>query len=359
MTCQCVLLCVCIRARVGLETTPPLTTSHIAQQTKVVMLHRFFILPARFGLNEIEELTRLIQEAVCVDNDFEITECAAEANTIITKLVQIKRLERELRCLHLAGDVVVFKALECERLLSSPVALDCQRAWCVYSPHKSEGKPGAIVNLTHQDPSQSLTTVDVSTDTGYQEDMSEPTTTEVGSTCAPKHTIVTPASLLRRESSADPSSHVYNRGLPFSNSGEKYACQRWTPSVYKNAGLISNFESLKLARILQGDHVGERAYSTASASLKAYDRELVSANETLVLEGFGKKFVAMTDEYLRTGAIQEASITWASDELIILQTFWKCHGVGAVTARGTPSCLSCRIAILMNQSGILRGAIEI
>lgn len=49
-----------------------------------------------------------------------------------------------------------------------------------------------------------------------------------------------------------------------------YSCQRPTPVYSPNAGFIEALKEVRTLRILEGDQVGVRAYSTSIASLSAY-----------------------------------------------------------------------------------------
>ena len=55
-----------------------------------------------------------------------------------------------------------------------------------------------------------------------------------------------------------------------------YSCQRPTPSDPPNAPFIEQLVKIRKQRILTGDHVGVRAYSTSIASLSAYPHHLQS-----------------------------------------------------------------------------------
>jgi DNA polymerase IV len=57
---------------------------------------------------------------------------------------------------------------------------------------------------------------------------------------------------------------------------QPYSCQRPTPSTPPNAGFIDELKTIRKIRVLAGDSIGVRAYSTSIASIAAYPYPLQS-----------------------------------------------------------------------------------
>lgn len=65
-----------------------------------------------------------------------------------------------------------------------------------------------------------------------------------------------------------------------------YSCQRPTPVDPPNSQFIEELKSIRLLRLLQGDQIGVRAYSTSVSALSAYPHEIQSPQGTLPLYVF-------------------------------------------------------------------------
>ncbi|KAG9944156.1 DNA polymerase beta-like protein, partial [Aureobasidium melanogenum] len=120
---------------------------------------------------------------------------------------------------------------------------------------------------------------------------------------------------------------------PWVQNEVKYACQRSTPAGSPNASFIAQLEKIKLARLLTGDEIGVRAYSTSIASLAAYPYKLSSAREILYLPGCDAKIANLYVEFANYGKIQEADNAENDEGLKIQRLFYNIWGVGATTAR--------------------------
>ena len=59
-----------------------------------------------------------------------------------------------------------------------------------------------------------------------------------------------------------------------------YSCQRPTPNHPLNTGFIDELKSIRTLRVLQGDKIGVRAYSTSIASIAAYPYQIQSPQGT-------------------------------------------------------------------------------
>lgn len=113
-----------------------------------------------------------------------------------------------------------------------------------------------------------------------------------------------------------------------------YACERSTPPNPPNRVFIDQLEKIKLARILTGDEIGVRAYSTSIASLAAYPHTLSNIREVLALPGCDTKIAQLFHEWrTNDGRIQAVVDIENDDALNILHLFWEIWGVGAKTAR--------------------------
>lgn len=113
-----------------------------------------------------------------------------------------------------------------------------------------------------------------------------------------------------------------------------YACERSTPPNSPNRVFIDQLEKIKLARILTGDEIGVRAYSTSIASLAAYPHTLSNTREILSLPGCDTKIAHLFHEWkTNEGRIQAVVDIENDDALNILHLFWEIWGVGAKTAR--------------------------
>lgn len=113
----------------------------------------------------------------------------------------------------------------------------------------------------------------------------------------------------------------------------KYACQRSTPADPPNEAFIAELKKIKLARLLTGDEIGVRAYSTSIASLAAYPHKLSNPREILLLPGCDAKIANLYIEYANHGIVQEAQDAEENEELKVLRVFYDIWGVGATTAR--------------------------
>ncbi|KAF2100360.1 Nucleotidyltransferase [Rhizodiscina lignyota] len=114
----------------------------------------------------------------------------------------------------------------------------------------------------------------------------------------------------------------------------KYACQRSTPTDQANADFIAELKKIKLARLLTGDEIGVRAYSTSIAALAAYPYKVGNPKEILQLPGCDVKIANLWIEWRnndgKIGAAEEAE---EDETMQVLKRFYDIWGVGATTAR--------------------------
>lgn len=116
-------------------------------------------------------------------------------------------------------------------------------------------------------------------------------------------------------------------------AGVKYACERHTPPDPPNTDFIEQLKKIKLARLLTGDEIGVRAYSTSIASIAAYPYKFVNPREILHLPGCDTKIANLYIDYINTGKVKPAEDAESNEELKVLRLFYDIWGVGATTAR--------------------------
>ncbi|KAI5203978.1 Nucleotidyltransferase [Aureobasidium subglaciale] len=120
---------------------------------------------------------------------------------------------------------------------------------------------------------------------------------------------------------------------PWVQNDVKYACQRATPADPPNTEFIAQLDKIKLARLLTGDEIGVRAYSTSIAAIAAYPYKFSSAREIMHLPGCDAKIANLFVEFANYGKIAEAEDAENNDELKVTKLFYNIWGVGATTAR--------------------------
>ena len=113
-----------------------------------------------------------------------------------------------------------------------------------------------------------------------------------------------------------------------------YSCERATPLHPPNEAFIEQLKKIKLARVLTGDDIGVRAYSTSIASLAAYPHVLTHTNEILALPGCDHKIAQLFHEWRTSNGHLQAITDMDSDPVLsVLRLFYEIWGVGATTAR--------------------------
>ncbi|KAF2156412.1 Nucleotidyltransferase [Myriangium duriaei CBS 260.36] len=114
---------------------------------------------------------------------------------------------------------------------------------------------------------------------------------------------------------------------------QQYACQRVTLANGPNDAFLSELKEIRTARLLTGDEIGVRAYSTSIASIAAYPYALRSPKEILRLPGCDVKIANLFVEHANTGRVHAADAARRDPELKVLRLFYEIWGVGATTAR--------------------------
>ncbi|KKO97133.1 high-affinity nickel transporter [Trichoderma harzianum] len=112
-----------------------------------------------------------------------------------------------------------------------------------------------------------------------------------------------------------------------------YSCQRPSLVDPPNAAFIAELKAIRTLRLLRGDQVGVRAYSTSIASLAAYPFPLQRPQEIERLPGCGPKIAKLYQQWTSNGCTDETSTAKTDTELVVLKTFYDIWGVGDVTAR--------------------------
>ncbi len=116
--------------------------------------------------------------------------------------------------------------------------------------------------------------------------------------------------------------------------GKIYACQRVTLPNPPNEPFLAELRKIKMARLLRGDEIGVRAYSTSIAALAAFPRPLKSTREVLALPGCDTKIAHLFHEWrTNEGRIEEVEEIERDEQLRVLRIFYEIWGVGATTAR--------------------------
>ncbi|KND88501.1 DNA polymerase type-X family protein pol4 [Tolypocladium ophioglossoides CBS 100239] len=112
-----------------------------------------------------------------------------------------------------------------------------------------------------------------------------------------------------------------------------YSCQRPTPVNPPNAAFIDELKNIRTLRLLQGDQIGVRAYSTSIATLSAYPHTFQGPRELARLPGCGAKIVELYQEWRETGQTKETADAGSEPKMAVLQFFYDIWGVGDTTAR--------------------------
>ncbi|TID15260.1 terminal deoxynucleotidyl transferas-like protein [Venturia nashicola] len=113
----------------------------------------------------------------------------------------------------------------------------------------------------------------------------------------------------------------------------RYSCQRSTPANPPNESFIEILKQIRFARLLVGDEIGVRAYSTFIAAVAAYPYAINNPREILRLPGCDVKLANLWIEWKNFGHVKEAEASENDEEMKGLKIFYDIWGVGATTAR--------------------------
>ncbi|KAI1771807.1 Nucleotidyltransferase [Hypoxylon cercidicola] len=112
-----------------------------------------------------------------------------------------------------------------------------------------------------------------------------------------------------------------------------YSCERPTPVNPPNDPFIMELKKVRTLRILEGDEVGVRAYSTAIAALAAYPYLISQPAEVVRLPGCNEKIAALYRQWEANGFLEEVDNAKRDPKLSALQLFYNIWGVAATTAK--------------------------
>lgn len=89
-----------------------------------------------------------------------------------------------------------------------------------------------------------------------------------------------------------------------------YSCQRPTPVNAPNAAFVNELKKVRDLRLLQGDQIGVRAYSTAIATLAAYPHGLLGPHGAYMGPEKRKRWWSYYGASAPWGRLEKASLTW-------------------------------------------------
>ncbi|TEY33694.1 hypothetical protein BOTCAL_0668g00050, partial [Botryotinia calthae] len=112
-----------------------------------------------------------------------------------------------------------------------------------------------------------------------------------------------------------------------------HSCERPTPLTSPNDPFINQLKTIKLKRLLDGDPIAVRAYSTSIASIAAYPYPLRSPNELIRLPGCDQKIANLLHQFLNTGNVDEVLDFEQNSRMQVLKTFYNIWGVADITTR--------------------------
>ncbi|KPM38108.1 hypothetical protein AK830_g8452 [Neonectria ditissima] len=112
-----------------------------------------------------------------------------------------------------------------------------------------------------------------------------------------------------------------------------HSCQRPTPVNPPNDDFIGTLKQVRTIRLLRGDQVGVRAYSTSIATVAAYPYLLKTSQEVSRLPGCGARIAELYQQWKETGHLAEAREAESDTMVLTLKVFYDIWGVGDTTAR--------------------------
>ncbi|KAI5458384.1 hypothetical protein BGZ63DRAFT_416080 [Mariannaea sp. PMI_226] len=125
-----------------------------------------------------------------------------------------------------------------------------------------------------------------------------------------------------------------------------YSCQRPTPVNPPNDGFVEILKQIRTLRLLRGDQVGVRAYSTSIATVAAYPYPLKTPHgemnrfcaystyeEVARLPGCGARIAELFEQWKETGYLSEIQKADSDAMISVLKLFYDIWGVGETTAR--------------------------
>ncbi|ROT40133.1 Nucleotidyltransferase [Sodiomyces alkalinus F11] len=112
-----------------------------------------------------------------------------------------------------------------------------------------------------------------------------------------------------------------------------FSCQRRAPNNPPNKAFIDQLKQIREKRLLLGDQIGVRAYSTSIATLAAYPYAVADPAELEKLPGCGTKIAELYNEWKWTGKLSEVEEAQSDPKLCVIRLFYMIWGVGDATAR--------------------------
>ncbi|KAL6304931.1 Nucleotidyltransferase [Sparassis latifolia] len=119
------------------------------------------------------------------------------------------------------------------------------------------------------------------------------------------------------------------------NYASRYACQRASPLVCPNGGLVAELDIMHRTRTLEGEARSSLSYQRAVSVIKgkSYPHPIKSLKQVEKLPFIGTKIGAMVEEFAKTGKITEAQKHLTSERFQTLSLFSSIYGIGPTTAR--------------------------
>ncbi|RFU80876.1 dna polymerase beta [Trichoderma arundinaceum] len=113
-----------------------------------------------------------------------------------------------------------------------------------------------------------------------------------------------------------------------------YSCQRPSLVSPPNAEFIKELKDIRTLRLLQGDQIGVRAYSTSIASLAAYPYLLQRPQGGFILCLLSPSFlIQLYQQWATAGRTEETRAAATDTELAVMNMFYNIWGVADATAR--------------------------
>ncbi|CAD6913250.1 unnamed protein product [Tilletia controversa] len=119
---------------------------------------------------------------------------------------------------------------------------------------------------------------------------------------------------------------------PWTNS--EFACQRPTPLICINQGLVEELGVLQKQRELIGESTSMLAYERALSAIKSYRLDLKDdPGSASKIKGVGKKISGLVKQYYEDGFIAEARQIRSDGALKVMMGFMELYGIGPANAR--------------------------
>ncbi|KAI5291276.1 hypothetical protein KEM54_005621 [Ascosphaera aggregata] len=193
---------------------------------------------------------------------------------------------------------------------------------------RSQGSPFGTPQTTRWKPRSFHTKAHNSTDKVRQESRSR-------SSSAERQAAAEKLTLMRQTTSEKEAAENLPPAPDWVKDNISYACQRSAFLHCPNEAFIDQLQKIRRIRELTLDEIGVRAYSTAIASIAAYNYPLRSAKEVLRLPGCQNKVANLFLEWKRspTKSLEAAEALDNNPELRTLALFNDIWGVGPRAAR--------------------------